>query len=89
MNLPVNYYTSEYEYTYMVYVKGVVMFDSLREVVGKDKLIKSLKKYFKQNMFKIADETNLIECFKSVCHKDIDKFFDGWLSGSNVIGYLN
>ena len=54
MNLPVNKYTSEYEYTYMVYVKGVIMLDSLREVVGKDKLIKALKKYYKAYSFKIA-----------------------------------
>ena len=89
MNLPVNQYTSEYEYTYMVYVKGVILFDSLREVVGKEKLIKALKKYQKQYRFKIASEQDFIETFKQVCHADLDKFFAGWLGGTNVIGYLD
>lgn len=89
MNLPVNHYTSEYEYTYMVYVKGVIMFDSLREAVGKEKLIKALKKYNKEYMFKIATEEDFIKTFKKVCHADLDKFFAGWLGGTNVIGYVN
>lgn len=89
MNLPVNCYTSEYEYTYMVYVKGVVMFDSLREVVGKEKLLKGLKKYCKQYRFKIATDTDFINTLKQVCKTDLDKFFNGWLGGTNVIGYVD
>lgn len=89
MNLPVNKYTSEYEYTYMIYVKGVVMFDSLRETIGKDKLIKALKKYYKQYSYKIADEEDLIGAFENSCHINLQSFFAGWLGGTNVIGYVN
>ena len=89
MNLSVNQYTSEYEYTYMIYVKGVVMFDSLREVVGKEKLIKALKKYLKTYSFKLASEQDFINIIKDVCHKDLDNFFEGWLGGTNVIGYVD
>lgn len=89
MNLAVNKYVSEYEYTYMIYVKGVIMFDSLREVVGKDKLIKALKKYAKEYRFKIATGENLVAMLKKHCHKDLDNFFSGWLNGSNVVGYVD
>ena len=85
MNLPVNKYSSEYEYTYMIYVKGVIMFDSLREVVGREKLIKALKKYCKTYAFKVANGANFIEIVKKTCHKDIDGFFSGWLEGTNVV----
>lgn len=85
MNKKVCDYTSEYEYTYMVYVKGVIMFDSLREVVGKDKLIGALKKYCKNYSYKIASGNNFISILKSVCHKDLDGFFKGWLNGTNVV----
>lgn len=89
MNLPVNKYASEYEYTYMIYVKGVIMFDSLREVVGKEKFLAALKKYFKQNCYKIADEEDLIDAFENTCHMDLQAFFSGWLGGTNIIGYVD
>lgn len=89
MNLPVNKYTSEYEYTYMIYVKGVVMLDSLRETIGKDKLIKALKKYYRQNSYKIANEEDFISACENSCHIDLQSFFSGWLGGTNVIGYVN
>lgn len=89
MNSAVNSYTSEYEYTYMIYVKGVIMFDSLREAIGKDKLIKSLQKYCKQYMFKIATSSDLIQMFKKYGHSDLDNFFAGWLNGDNVIGQIS
>ena len=85
MNAKVCDYTSEYEYTYMVYVKGVIMFDSLREVVGKNKLIRALKKYCKTYSYKIASSADFISILKSVCHKDLDGFFAGWLNGTNVV----
>lgn len=89
MNLPVNKYASEYEYTYMIYVKGVIMFDSLREVVGKEKFLAALKKYFKQNCYKIANEEDLIDAFENTCHMDLQSFFSGWLGGTNIIGYVD
>jgi len=69
----------------MVYVKGVIMLDSLRDVVGKDKLIKALKNYCKNYSFKLAKPENFIEIVKKTCHKDVDGFFSGWLAGTNVV----
>lgn len=89
MNLPVNKYTSEYEYTYMIYVKGVIMLDSLRETIGKDKLIRGFKQYYKKYSYKIADEEDFIETFEKSCHIDLQSFFSGWLGGTNVIGYID
>lgn len=89
MNLPVNEYQNDYEYSYMVYVKGVIMFDSLKNVVGEKKVIAGLKKYYADNKFKVATKEDFFKAFKSACHKDLDGFFDGFLNGTTIISKIN
>lgn len=89
MNLAVNEYQNDYEYSYMVYVKGVIMFDELRKTVGENKLISGLKKYFEANKFKLASKTNFYDAFAAACHKDLNGFFDGYLNGTTIIASIN
>ena len=89
MNLPVNEYQNDYEYSYMVYVKGVIMFDSLSQIVGKKKIVQGLKKYYAENKFKVANKSSFYEAFKSACHKDLETFFEGYLNGTTIISNLN
>lgn len=89
MNLAVFEYQNDYEYSYMIYVKGVIMFDTLRSMVGEKKLIAGLKKYYENNKFKIAHTSDLISAFKTACHRDVDGFFRGYLDGTTVISVIN
>lgn len=89
MNLAVNEYQNDYEYSYMVYVKGVIMFDSLKQMVGEKKLVAGLKKYFAENKFKIASKESFFKAFKSACHKDLETFFEGYLNGNAIISAIN
>jgi len=89
MLLPVNEYNSEYEYTYMIYVRGVLMLDSVNNLVGEKNLIKTLKKYYSKYKFKIATTDDFIALSKSVSKKNIDVVFDSWLSGKTIVGNLN
>ncbi len=89
MNLSVNEYQNDYEYSYMVYIKGVIMFDSLKNMVGEDKVVAGLKKYYGDNKFKIATKQNFYDAFKSACHKDLEGFFEGFLDGSTIISNIN
>lgn len=89
MNLAVNEYQNDYEYSYMVYVKGVIMFDELKNAVGETKLVSGLKKYYKDNRFKIATKQNFLDAFKSACHRDLENFFEGFLSGESIIANLS
>lgn len=89
MNLAVNEYQNDYEYSYMVYVKGVIMFDELRKTVGENKLINGLKKYYETNKFKLANKNSFYEAFKTACHKDLNGFFDGYLNGTTIIASIN
>lgn len=78
-------YSTEPEYTYCTYVKGVLMFDSLYHLVGKDKFIKSLKTYFEQCKYKNATPKDLILAFEETCKTNATNFFDSWISGKVVI----
>ena len=89
MNLKVFEYQNDYEYSYMVYVKGVIMFDCLSDAVGKDKVVAGLRKYYKDNKFRIANSQDFFNAFKSACHKDLDGFFNGFLNGTTVISNIN
>ena len=85
MKRPVNEFETEPEYTYTIYVKGVLMFESLYNLVGKDKFIKSLNTYAEQNAYKIAKAENLMGAFEKVCDSDLSNFFDCWLSGKVIV----
>lgn len=82
---PVNEYDTEPEYTYCTYVKGVLMFESLYQIVGKDKFIKSLQSYFEENKYSNTTPENLIKIFEETYNQDLSNFFDSWISGKVVI----
>lgn len=88
MNLSVNEYQNDYEYSYMVYVKGVIMFDSLKNMVGEKNIIAGLKKYYADNKFKFATTEDFLHAFDSACHKDLNNYFDGFLNGTTIISSL-
>ncbi len=89
MNLPVYKYQNDYEYSYMIYVKGVIMFDELKKVVGESKLIAGLKKYYEENKFKIATTESFLDAFETACHKDLRQFFKSYLNGEVIISSIN
>lgn len=88
MNLAVNEYQNDYEYSYMVYVKGVIMFDSLKNMVGEKRIISGLKEYYNANKFKFATTEDFYIAFDKACHKDLKNYFDGFLNGTTIISNL-
>jgi len=81
-------YNTEPEYIYMSYVKGTLMFENLRELIGKNNFINSLKYYYKQNRGKNATPENLIEAFNHATLKNLEPYFNSWLNGNVVIETL-
>lgn len=81
-------FNTEPEYTYMAYVKGTLMFNNLKQIIGKNKLYKSLQTYFKNNAFKNAKPEDLISSFVKVCGKDMESYFKSWLGDKVVIENL-
>ena len=61
------------------------MYDNLKEIIGTQKFIKSLKHYYKQNRGKNVVPTDLINAFNKVTKKNLDSYFNSWLNGTVVI----
>lgn len=81
----VDEYNTEPEYVYCTYVKGVLMYESLYSIIGKNDFIKALKIYFKNNKFTNATPDDLISAFTKQKGKDMKNFFDSWICGKVVI----
>ncbi len=81
----VNEYSTEPEYTYCTYVKGVLMYESLYQLIGEKAFIKGLQTYFRNNLYSNATPNDLFTAFESACKKDLENFFDSWISGKVVI----
>ena len=57
------------------------MFDSLKEILGKEKFITALQTYFKDNRFKIATPDNLINAFEKSTKTSLREIFESWING--------
>lgn len=88
MSRNIHNFNTETEYVYLTYVKGVLMFDSIAELIGEDKMIKVLKDFYENSAFQIAEPSDLIESFESVAHKKLAGYIMSWLDGSVVIEEL-
>ena len=89
MNRKLNEYTNESEYVYIAYVKGMLMFDSLNEVLGREKFLKAVQTYYNDNKFSIATPDDLIEAFEKSTGSDLSNFFDSWMNGKVQIHSIN
>ena len=78
-------YKTEPEYIYMAYVKGVLMYDNLKALVGKTRFINTLKYYYKQNMGKNVTPEILVSAFNKICKQNLTSFFNSWFNGTVVI----
>ena len=74
-------YSDGFEYTYMTYVKGELMFESLRKTVGDENFFNGLKSYYSEYKFKNARPDDMIGCFEKASGRELKGFFDSWLEG--------
>ena len=88
MNRNIHKFNTETEYVYLTYVKGVLMFDSISEMIGENKMVDSLQHFYENNMFKNAKPADLIESFESATHKKLAGYIMSWLDGSVVFEEL-
>jgi aminopeptidase N len=86
MNRPSHAFTTEFEYTYMTYVKGELMFDTLRTTIGDKAFFDALKLYYRENKFKTATPADLISAFERTSKAKLGGFFSSWLEGKIIIG---
>lgn len=88
MNRNIHKFNTETEYVYLTYVKGALMFDSINDIIGENKMLKSLRYFYTKNQFAIVNPSDLIEAFESVTHKKLASYIMSWLDGSVVLESL-
>lgn len=74
-------FKSEPEYTYLVYVKGVLLLDNLRNIVGDSAFCLGLKTYFETNKYKTANTDAFINAMSNSAKKDLTGVINSWLNG--------
>lgn len=81
---PLTEFVNDYEYRCISYDKSVIMLDTLRKSIGDEKFVDGLKRYYKENAFKIATEENLIGAFER-CGLDVRGYFESFFYGKAVL----
>ena len=76
------WYNNESEYVYIAYVKGMLIFDNLREIIGDNKFMKGLQTYYNDNVYKIATPDSLINSFEKASGNPLRDFFTSWINGN-------
>lgn len=82
MDRPLDGFNTEPEYVQCVYNKSLLMFDTLRDMIGEKKLLKAFKDYYKDYAFKNATVEMLIASFTQSTHYNLEGFFNSWLKGN-------
>jgi aminopeptidase N len=77
-------YISDYEYKCLSYDKSLIMFDTLRKSVGDEKFNSALRKYYKNNLFRMTSAGDLIASFEK-CGLDVSGFFESFLQGKAIL----
>ena len=77
-------YAGEVEYNNITYNKGLLLFDTLRNSIGDERFINSLKGYFKRNKFKIASAEEIYGSFIT-SGVDVEGFFDSFIEGKIIL----
>lgn len=88
MNRKISEFGTEPEYVYAAYVKGMIMFDDIRTLIGDKKFFDSLKNYYKQYGGKNAVPANLIAVFENTSNRRLKAIFDSYLDGTAIIGNI-
>lgn len=85
MDRALNEYETEPEYVHSVYTQGVIMYDSLRELIGEKKFYNCCQKYFTKMAYKNASGAELIAIFSNASGRNLESFFKSYLEGNVVI----
>ena len=78
-------YNTEPEYVYVTYVKGMLFFDEIRNILGHEKFISCLQNYFETYKFQNVKPEHMLGSFENSSHTDLSGFFDSWITGKVVI----
>lgn len=70
------------DYTYMTYVKGQLMYDSLYHIIGEKTLVAGLKNYVNTYGFTTAKPDDLIACLERTANRNLKPVMSGYIDGT-------
>ena len=84
MNRPLYGYVAAGEYVAVTYMKGLLLFDTLMTLAGKDRFLSCMQAYYSANRFGIATQENLEAVF-STGNLNLGGIIRGYTNGTAVI----
>ncbi len=85
MDRPLDQFNTEPEYVQCVYNKSVIMYDSLRQMIGQRKFMRAIKDLYKNYSYQNISPQTLIASFIDSTGYNLEGFFNSWLRGEVVI----
>lgn len=85
MTRNLNEYPTEYEYVYCTYTKGMLLFNSLKELLGEKRFNKCIKTLYNTYCYKEVDAEKIIDCLSRASGKNLETYVNSWLSGKMKI----
>ena len=82
---PLSDFDSEYEYVNIAYIKGCIMYEDLRQLIGDDNFKKYIRQYYTEFKFKNVTPDDIVSVFQNYS-SSMESFFNGYYSGKVVIG---
>lgn len=76
---------SSFDYTYLTYLKGALMFDAVRKTLGDEAFFKALKQYCNEYAYKIATPDEMIGAFEKSTNRAVKGVFDSFIYGKAQI----
>ncbi|MCL2228607.1 MAG: M1 family metallopeptidase [Firmicutes bacterium] len=88
MNRPLGGFNSMYEYVFMTYVRGLLLFADLETIIGRDNLVGALSYFARTYKFQIAGQQNLVGALERSTNVALALFFEhytrGWTGLLNI-----
>ena len=66
-------------YGVVVYLKGALFFDAVREAIGDEAFFRALQDYYRENKYRIATPEELLAAFEEASGRDLKDLYQEWL----------
>jgi len=79
VNLPVSAYGESIQYYDVIYAKGALFFDALRQAVGDDTFFRILREYLRSYGYRIATGDDFLHIATSIGGPAVQQVYERWV----------
>jgi aminopeptidase N len=83
VDTPTDDFSSELAYSVIIYNKGPLAFQAIREAMGDDAFFAAIASYFDATAFHVAQPQDLRTAFADATNADIDAVWKNWIEEAN------